>query len=135
MTYPIAALVGIGPGVARMLKSVGIRTTAKLLEAAKNPKGRKALASKTGYDEAQILRWANLADRMRIKGVGEPYAELLRAAGVDTVKELKFRNPGNLAKRMAEANTRRKLVRLLPSERLVERWIEDAKKLPLKITY
>jgi predicted flap endonuclease-1-like 5' DNA nuclease len=135
MTYPIAALVGIGPGVARMLKSVGIRTTAKLLEAAKNPKGRKALASKTGYDEGQILRWANLADRMRIKGVGEPYAELLRAAGVDTVKELKFRNPGNLAKRMAEANTRRKLVRLLPSERLVERWIEDAKKLPLKITY
>src|SRR6202051_1319693 len=110
MTYPIAALVGIGPGVARMLKSVGIRTTAKLLDAAKNPKARKALASKTGYDEAQILRWANLADRMRIKGVGEPYAELLRAAGVDTVKELKFRNPGNLAKRMAEANTRRKLV-------------------------
>ena len=135
MSYPIAALVGIGPGVARMLKSVGIRTTEKLLEAAKNPKGRKTLASKTGYDEAQILRWANLADRMRIKGVGEPYAELLRAAGVDTVKELKFRNPGNLAKKMAEANIRRKLVRLLPSERLVERWIEDAKKLPLKITY
>ena len=67
--------------------------------------------------------------------MGEPYAELLRAAGVDTVKELKFRNPGNLAKKMAEANVRRKLVRLLPSERLVERWIEDAKKLPLKITY
>ena len=66
MSYPIAALVGIGPGVARMLKSVGIRTTEKLLEAAKNPKGRKTLASKTGYDEAQILRWANLADRMRI---------------------------------------------------------------------
>jgi predicted flap endonuclease-1-like 5' DNA nuclease len=135
MSYPIAALVGIGPGVARMLKSVGIRTTGKLLEAAKSPKGRKALASKTGYDEGQILRWANLADRMRIKGVGEPYAELLRAAGVDTVKELKFRNPSNLAKKMAEANAKRKLVRLLPSERLVGRWIEDAKKLTLKITY
>ena len=135
MSYPIADLVGVGPGVARMLKSVGIRTTGKLLEAAKNPKGRKALASKTGYDEAQILRWANLADRMRIKGVGEPYAELLRAAGVDTVKELKFRNPSNLVRRMADVNVKRKLVRMLPSDRLVERWIENAKKLPPKITY
>ena len=66
-----------------------------------NPKGRKALAEKTGFDEKQILCWANMADRMRIKGVGEEYAELLQAAGVDTVKELKYRNPANLAKAMA----------------------------------
>jgi hypothetical protein len=72
---------------------------------------------------------------MRIKGVGEPYAELLRAAGVDTVKELKFRNPSNLVRRMADVNVKRKLVRMLPSDRLVERWIENAKKLPPKITY
>jgi hypothetical protein len=72
---------------------------------------------------------------MRIKGIGEDYAELLEAAGVDTVKELKYRNPGNLAKAMATANTKRKLVRLLPSEKAVTRWIETAKKLPLKISY
>jgi len=72
---------------------------------------------------------------MRIKGVGEDYAELLEAAGVDTVKELKYRNPHNLAKAMADANVKRKLVRLLPSEVVVVRWIEDARKLPLKITY
>jgi hypothetical protein len=36
---------------------------------------------------------------------------------------------------MAEANTKRKLVRLLPSEKSVVRWIELAKKLPLKISY
>jgi predicted flap endonuclease-1-like 5' DNA nuclease len=135
MPYPIADLNGFGPGVARMLKSVGIRTTTKLLETAKDPKGRKALSCKTGYDEAQILCWANLADRMRIKGIGEEYAELLRVAGVDTVKELKYRNPSNLAKAMAEANAKRKLVRLLPSEKMIESWIERAKKLPLKISY
>ena len=72
---------------------------------------------------------------MRIKGVGEEYAELLQAAGVDTVKELKYRNPAKLAKAMAEANTKRKLVRVLPSDEAVVRWIEHAKKLPLKITY
>ena len=62
MSYPITDIEGIQADSAATLKSVGIRTTAKLLEAAKNPKGRKVLASKTGYDEAQILRWANLAD-------------------------------------------------------------------------
>jgi|SRR5712691_11844806 len=135
MSYAIADLENIDPGVVAMLKSVGIRTTARLLEAAKDPKGRKRLAAKTGLDEKRILRWANLADRMRIKGIGEDYAHLLEAAGVDTVKELKYRNPSNLAKAMADANTKRKLVRLLPSERTVTRWIEHAKKLQLKITY
>ncbi len=135
MSYPISDIEGIQPEVASKLKSVGIRTTAKLLEAAKNPKGRKALAERTGIDEKRILCWANMADRMRVKGIGEDYAELLQAAGVDTVKELKYRNPCNLAKAMAAANSKRKLVRLLPSEKAVLRWIEHAKKLPLKITY
>ena len=134
MTYPIAA-IGTDADEARKLRSRRIRTAEGLLEAAKNPKGRKVLASKTGYDEAQILRWANLADRMRIRGVREPYAELLRAAGVETIRDLKYRNPCNLAKSMAEVNSRRKLVRFLPSEKLIEQWIEDAKKLQPKITY
>jgi hypothetical protein len=135
MSYPIADLERLTPGVAAKLKSIGIRTTGKLLERAKDLKGRKAIAEATGIDEKCILRWANMADRMRIKGVGEDYAELLEAAGVDTVKELKYRNPGNLAKAMAKANVERKLVRLLPSEKAVVRWIEHARKLQLKITY
>ena len=76
-----------------------------------------------------------MADRMRIKGIGEDYANLLQAAGVDTVKELKYRNPAKLAKAMKDANAKRKLVRVLPSDQAVVRWIERAKKLQLKITY
>ncbi|MBI3434703.1 MAG: DUF4332 domain-containing protein [Proteobacteria bacterium] len=135
MSYSIDGLAALGANVTRMLKSVGIRTTGKLLEAAKNPRGRKALSSATGFDEAQLLRWANLADRMRIPGVGEPYAELMRAAGVETIKELTCRNPANLAKKMSDANSKRRLVRSLPSSRIIARWIEDAKKLPPKISY
>ena len=134
-SYPITDIEGIEADVAARLKSAGIRTTGKLLEAARNPKGRKLLADVTGFDEKKILCWANMADKMRIKGVGEEYAELLHAAGVDTVKDLKYRNPCNLAAAMATANSKRKLVRLLPSEKAVLRWIEHAKKLPLKITY
>jgi hypothetical protein len=106
-----------------------------LLEAAKSPKGRKALWEQTRLDEKKLLRWANIADKLRIKGMGKEYAELLREVGVDTVRELKYRNPARLAKAMAETNKKRKLVRFLPSEKLVTRWVEHARKLPQKITY
>ena len=135
MAYSITDIEGIGPLAAGKLKRVGIRTTEKLLEAARTAKGRKTLAAKIDADERTILRWANLVDRMRIKGVGEDYANLLQAVGVDTVKELKYRNVGKLASAMREANKKTKLVRLLPSERRVRRWVEHARQLPLKISY
>ena len=135
MTYPVREISGIGPDVADRLKAAGIRTTTRLLDLAKGPKERKRLAEKTGLDEKRILSWANAADRMRIKGVGGDYSGLLQAAGVDTVKELKYRNPAKLARAMAEANVRRKLARVLPSDRAVVRWIEHAKRIGLKITY
>ena len=135
MSYSITAIEEIDADDAKALKSVGIRTTEKLLEAAKSPKGRKFLAAKTEVDEKRLLRWANISDKLRIKGMGREYAALLCAVGVETVKELRYRNPARLAKAMAEANRKRKLVRFLPSEKLVTRWVEHAKKLPQKITY
>jgi hypothetical protein len=135
MSYPITDIEGVEGEKAAILKSVRIRTTARLLEAAGTVKGRKALAAKTGFAEKQLLCWANVADRMRIKGISKEYAELLQAAGVDTVKELRFRSPANLAKAMADANRDRRMVRLLPSEKVVSRWIEHAQKLELKIRY
>ena len=135
MSYSITAMAGIGPAMTARLKGLGIRTTEKLLEAAKSPKDRKALAEKLGVDEHVVLRWANLTDRMRIKGVREPYAELLKDAGVDTVRELKYRNPARLAQAMNEANKKHRRVQLLPSEKRVTAWIESAKKLEPKIRY
>jgi predicted flap endonuclease-1-like 5' DNA nuclease len=135
LSYPLTAIAGIGPAMTARLKALGIRTTDKLLEASKTVRDRRILAQKLDIDEQTVLRWANLTDRMRIKGVREPYAELLKDAGVDTVKELKYRNPAHLAQAMAEANARRKRVRLLPSEKRVESWIAAAKKLDPKIRY
>jgi len=135
MSYPVTNIDGIGPDEAEALRQAGIRTTTGLLEAAKSSTGRKHLAGKTGLDEKVLLKWANCADRMRIKGVGDDYAELIRAAGVDTVRELQYRNAKRLTEAMAKANEKRKLVRFLPSEKSVRRWIEHARKLPPKITY
>lgn len=133
-SYPLNSLDGAVSDIAN-LKAAGIRTTAALLEAARTPKGRKLLAEKTGIDPKRLLEWANKADRMRVKGLGKEYAELLRIVGVDTVRELKYRNPGKLAEAMAAANKKRKLVRLVPTEKAVGRWIESAKKLAIKISY
>jgi hypothetical protein len=135
VSYPISKISDIDAVIAAKLKAQRIRTTAKLLEHARNLRGRQALAEKIGVDECSLLRWANAADRMRIKGIGDEYACLLAAVGVDTVRELKYRNPKNLAKAMAEANEKRKLVRFLPSEKAIKKWIERAKTLPLKISY
>ena len=135
MPSSISDLDGLGPNFAIKLKKVGIRTTEKLLETAKSLKGRQMLAEKTDIDQDQLLRVVNFIDRMRIKGVGQEYSELLEAAGVVTVKELRYRNPARLAQAMAQANVERKLVRVLPSEHTVEQWIDHAKKLPVKISY
>ncbi|HEX3710418.1 MAG TPA: DUF4332 domain-containing protein [Pseudolabrys sp.] len=135
MSYPITDIEGIDGEAAAILKTVKIRSTGRLLEAARTVKCRHDLSIKTGFNEKQILCWANVADRMRIKGINREYSQLLGAAGVDTVKELKFRNPRNLAQAMADANKKRKVVRLLPSEKVVARWIEHAKKLQLMISY
>ena len=135
MAYPITDIQGIGTEFAAILKSDGIRTTVGLLRLAKTPKQRLKIALKTGAPEKNVLDWVTAADRMRVKGVGWEYSELLRAAGVRTVNELAFRNPEKLAAAMSEANTKRKLVRVLPSVKTVMRWIDDAKKLPPVIRY
>jgi predicted RecB family nuclease len=135
MKYPISELDGLSTFTASKLKSLGIRTTDALLEAARTLRGRKALAAKTGISEQQLLEWANVSDYMRIPGMGKAKVGLMRAAGVATVRELALRNPRRLAHNMKEVNIRRKLVRILPSEKSVEQLIAQARKLPHKITY
>jgi len=135
MAYPITDIRCIGNDIALILRSEGIRTTIGLLRCAKTPRQRLKIAEKVGTDDKCVLDWVTAADRMRVKGVGWEYAELLCAAGVKTVNELKFRNPQKLVVRMTQANNRRKLVRLLPSVKVVQRWIENAQKLPPVIRY
>ncbi|KAF0110848.1 MAG: hypothetical protein FD147_1312 [Chloroflexi bacterium] len=126
---------GIGPAYKKKLKGIGIATTDALLEAGATPKGRKELAEKTGIGDALILEWVNLSDLYRIKGVGSEYSDLLEEAGVDTIVELSKRVPKNLCEKIVEINTKKKLVRKLPTEAQVTDWVDQAKKLPRKVSY
>lgn len=135
MSKPITEVEGIGPVHGKTLVDAGITTTTRFLEACGTPKGRKETAQKTGIGEAQILKWANMVDLMRISGVGKQFSELLEAAGVDTVKELKMRRADNLAAKMAEVNAAKKLCKTTPVEKVVGEWVEQAKQLPPAISY
>ena len=126
---------GIGETYAKKLAAAGIKTTDALLAKGATPEGRKEVAAKSGISAKMILEWVNHVDLFRIKGVGQEYADLLEAAGVDTVPELAQRKPGNLVEKMAEVNKKKKLVRQLPVETQVARWIAQAKELPRRIKY
>jgi len=126
---------GIGPVYAEKLRANGIGTIEALLEAGATPAGRQRLEDQTEIYHALILEWVNLADLMRIKGVGEEYSDLLEEAGVDTVKELRNRVPQNLYEAMVRVNQQKSLVRRLPTLEMVADWVAQAKVLPPKVTY
>ena len=131
----LLAIEGIGPSYAAKLREAGVRSTSVLLAKGATPQGRKEIAEKTGIGESLILRWVNHADLLRIKGVAGQYAELLEAAGVDTVVELAQRNPDNLHRTLVAANEEQKRVRKLPTLKESEAWVKQAKRLPRAIKY
>ena len=131
----IEQIEGIGPSYGEKLRAAEVTDTDTLLEIGCTKSGRQGLAQKTGISEPQILKWVNMVDLCRIKGVGEEYSELLECAGVDTVKELRNRNAENLTTKMAEVNEQKKLTRRTPSQNEVEDWVAQAKTLPPKVEY
>jgi PAS domain S-box-containing protein len=132
---PIEVIEGIGPAYSARLGEASIRSTSDLLEAGATRAGRKELAEKTGLSPKLILRWVNIADLIRIPGIGEEYSQLLEAAGVDTVKELRHRAPENLYQKMLEVNERQELVRRTPHLSEVEAWVEAARESETVIEY
>ena len=135
MAYKIDEIEGIGPSYGEKLRAAGIDTTDDLLTHCAKPAGRKQVAEKTGLSEKHILGWTNMADLMRVSGVGRQYAELLEASGVDTIKELRNRNAENLAAKMAEINSEKKLAKATPSQSVVEGWVSQAKETKPIIEY
>jgi predicted flap endonuclease-1-like 5' DNA nuclease len=127
VSYPVEDIEGVGPAYAEALAKAGIKTTEDLLAIGAARNGRGDIAAQSGLSEKLILKWVNHADLMRISGVGGEFAELLEAAGVDTVKELQHRNAENLAETMKSTNEEKNLTRVVPSAETVAKWIEQAK--------
>lgn len=135
MAYKIDEIEGIGPAYMEKLAAAKISNTDHLLEYCGGAKGRKEVAEKTGVSEKHLLNWANMADMMRVSGIGPQFAELLEASGVDTVKELQHRNAANLAAKMEEVNKEKNLANAVPAESVIEKWIVQAKELKPSISH
>lgn len=135
MSYKIEAIEGIGEQYAAKLHAIGITTVENLLEQGAAAAGRAHIAEQTGIDAARLLKWVNHADLFRIKGVAGQFAELLEAAGVDTVKEFRNRVAANLHPKLAELNMTKKLVGRVPSLAELQDMIAIAKTLEPKVSY
>lgn len=135
MAYKIDQIEGIGEAYAAKLQEVGIKTTDDLLEKCASKKGRATVAEETGISEKLILKWTNHADLFRVKGIAGQFAELLEAAGVDTVKEFRHRVAANLQPKLVEVNEEKHLCGRVPAVAELEKMIEEAKTLEPKVTY
>lgn len=135
MSYKIEEIEGIGEAYAQRLRADGVSTTEALLEKGATKKGRQALAEATGISEKLILKWVNHADLFRIKGVAGQFAELLEAAGVDTVKEFRHRVAANLQPKLVEVNEQKNLCNRVPSLSELQKMIDQAKELEPVVSY
>lgn len=135
MRYRIEEIEGIGPHYAKLLGREKIVTARALLQRCGKASGRRVVSAATGISETLLLKWTNRADLMRISGIGKQFSELLEASGVDTVKELRKRKAANLAAKMSEVNSQKKLARVAPSEKSVAKWIEAAARLQPMVSH
>jgi predicted flap endonuclease-1-like 5' DNA nuclease len=131
----IEQIEGIGPSSADKLAKAGIKGVTTLLKKGGTRQGRDEIADAAGISSEVLLKWVNMADLFRIKGISTQYSELLKAAGVDTVKELAQRNAENLHKALTETNAQKRLVRQVPGMASVKSWVQQAKQLPRAVSY
>ena len=135
MSHSITKIEGIGPVNKEKLSAAGIVTVENLLEKGASKSGRKEISAASGIDEKIILNWVNMADLFRIKGIASQFAELLKAAGVDTVKELRNRNAENLHQALVATNEAKNLTNAVPALSRVTDFIEQAKNLDPVVTH
>ena len=130
----IDQVAGIDHKQATKLRKAGVRTSKRLIEEAATRRGRTQLAKETGLSSKDLQTWVHHADLLRVKGVGGEYATLLVAAGVDTLRDLRRRNPTALLAKIIGLNGADRVVERLPTESMVEGWIDSAGKLDPSIS-
>lgn len=131
----ITDIEGVGEVYAVKLRQAGVRTTEALLKKGGTVKGRQELAKATGFSTKMILEWVNRADLYRVSGIGAQYADLLEAAGVDTVRELANRKAEALTETLAKTNATKNKVNQMPGIKRVAEWIKQAKSLKRAVEY
>lgn len=116
---------------AQKLKGAGVSTTFQLLERAGDTRARKELARATKIADKTLEGWVQMADVMRVKGVGPDVARLLAACGVHTVTQLKSQDATRLNDEIVKVNSKQHLSENPPSVEHLQAWIAQAQTLPI----
>jgi hypothetical protein len=112
------------------LKAQGVLTSDDLLARAATARGRKDLAHAAKLDEHRLLGYVELADLLRIPGVGPEMVRLFGAARVHQTKDLAKQDPKRFFDVCVKANDKQKITQNPPDPQSVAAWIEKAKQLP-----
>jgi hypothetical protein len=119
---------------ATKLRRARVRTTVTFLQIASSRSGRALLTKETGISSPKLLHWAKRAELMKIRDLGRDYSDLLEAVGVESVAELKRRNPESLHESMSAMNSKQEIVDRMPSLKRVAKWIEESKDIDIKVS-
>lgn len=127
--YPVEMLGEIDPSESDRLTAAGVETTEHLLAACRTPAARARLCGSIGVSDERLTNWLQVADLLRIHGIGPQFAELLLAAGVATVPALAASNPDSLAAEVARVRRAQRLSRAAPPGTRIRRWVIEAQRL------
>jgi len=130
----IDSINGMTHTEATKLRRARVRTTVTFLQIASTRSGRALLTKETGITSPKLLHWAKRAELMKIKNLGRDYADLLEAVGVESVADLKRRNPESLHEMMQNVNQVKKIVDRMPSLKRVTNWINDSKDIVITVS-
>ncbi len=123
----LARIHAIG-GFASRLRELRIRSAHTLRVYTDTPEERAWLAKQLDVTQELVLHWAGLVSLIdEIDGIGTQEANLLDAAWIRSVADLRRADPDDLHRQLRETNAARRLVRSVPSRATVGAWIDQAR--------
>ena len=131
----IIEIKGVGPSYGEKLESLNIKTTYDLLKKCTTPQDRRKISKKSKISETIILKWVNMIDLLRIKGIGVEISEFMECLGIDTINKLANSDPEILFQKMKDLNNNKNIIKRTPTLRKVENWISQAKEIPRIVKY
>lgn len=130
----LAQIEGMTEDYITRLRTSGVPSLRSLYRACVSKANRAKIVQATGISEKLILKWINLADLTRIRGITLEYAQLLHSLGIGTIQELSKVAPEILYYYL-ERNYKVKNIAKLPPRLQIYSWVLQARQLRRVIQY